>query len=279
MRSLISVITLVLFSFGQAHAQQNYDNANDVLPLCKTWLKVVVETDVSNLFGWWQRRPKNHIFHISLIYEFSHSQGPKPECLLRARMSSSSGCRHSHDQINPLEFAQPMSKPRPTSQSPARLTSEARSDLISTDREDTVRRALTGRRVRGWPPCAPRVLGEAPVAPSPVACCRSRKAVRLGSCGRGLGASRVFPRRNRIAGRSDRSRVSLAISIGYLAVPRELLVRNQIKYMDWQTCPRGDFELQRFFGEVANRLSARAVIPHHELRAGWLSTVQGRAVL
>jgi hypothetical protein len=161
-------------------------------------------------------------FHISLIYEFSHSQGPKPECLLRARMSSSSGCRHSHDQINPLEFAQPMSKPRPTSQSPARLTSEARSDLISADREDTVRRALTGRRVRGWPPCAPKVLGEAPVAPSPVACCRSRKAVRLGSCGRGLGASRVFPRRNRIAGRSDRSRVSLAISIGYLAVPRGL---------------------------------------------------------
>ena len=141
-------------------------------------------------------------------------------------MSSSSGCRHSHDQINPLEFAQPMSKPRPTSQSPARLTSEARSDLISTDREDTVRRALTGRRVRGWPPCAPRVLGEAPVAPSPVACCRSRKAVRLGSCGRGLGASRVFPRRNRIAGRSDRSRVSLAISIGYLAVPRGLTKQN-----------------------------------------------------
>ena len=49
MRLLISVITLVLFSFGQAHAQQNYDNANDVLPLCKTWLKVVVETDVDEV--------------------------------------------------------------------------------------------------------------------------------------------------------------------------------------------------------------------------------------
>jgi hypothetical protein len=44
-RLLISVITLVLFSFGQAHAQQNYGSANYVLPLCKTWLKVVVETE------------------------------------------------------------------------------------------------------------------------------------------------------------------------------------------------------------------------------------------
>jgi hypothetical protein len=86
-----------------------------------------------------------------------------------------------------------------------------------------------------------------------------------------------FPEGIELPGRSDRFRVSLTISIVLLAVPRELLVRNQIKYMDWQTCPRGDFELQRFFGEVANRLSARAVI--HVLRAGWLSTVQGRAVL
>jgi hypothetical protein len=69
-----------------------------------------------------------------------------------------------------------------------------------------------------------------------------------------------------------------ATNCRWRSVLRELLVRNQIKYMYWQTCPRGDFELQRFFGEVANRLSARAVIPHHELRAGWLSTVQGRAV-
>jgi hypothetical protein len=80
----------------------------------------------------------------------------------------------------------------------------------------------------------------------------TRKAVRLGSCGRVWVLSWCFPEGIELPGRSDRFRVSLAISIGYLAVPRGLLNRNQVKYMDWQTYPRGDFELQRFFGELAN---------------------------
>ena len=47
MRLLMSVITVVLASLGQAHAQQNSGSANDVLPLCKTWLKVAVEGAVA----------------------------------------------------------------------------------------------------------------------------------------------------------------------------------------------------------------------------------------
>jgi hypothetical protein len=49
MRLLMSVITLVLASLGQAHAQQDSGSANDVLPLCKTWLKVAVEGEVEEV--------------------------------------------------------------------------------------------------------------------------------------------------------------------------------------------------------------------------------------
>jgi Rap1a immunity proteins len=49
MRLLMSVITLLLLSLGQAHSQPNYGSANHVLPLCKTWLKVADETDVEEV--------------------------------------------------------------------------------------------------------------------------------------------------------------------------------------------------------------------------------------
>jgi hypothetical protein len=49
MRLLISLITILLLSLGQAHCQPNYGSANHVLPLCKTWLKVADETDVEEV--------------------------------------------------------------------------------------------------------------------------------------------------------------------------------------------------------------------------------------
>src|SRR5580704_2168235 len=45
MRLLISLITLLLVSIGQAHGQQDDGSANYVLPLCKTWVKLATDTE------------------------------------------------------------------------------------------------------------------------------------------------------------------------------------------------------------------------------------------
>ena len=49
LRLLMSALALLLVSVDQAHAQQNYDSASYVLPLCKTWLKLTVEGEVEEV--------------------------------------------------------------------------------------------------------------------------------------------------------------------------------------------------------------------------------------
>jgi Rap1a immunity proteins len=49
MRLLISLITLLLVSIGQAHGQQDDGSANYVLPLCKTWVKLATDTEVEEV--------------------------------------------------------------------------------------------------------------------------------------------------------------------------------------------------------------------------------------
>ena len=46
---LISLITLLLVSIGQAHTQQDDGSANYVLPLCKTWVKLATDTEVEEV--------------------------------------------------------------------------------------------------------------------------------------------------------------------------------------------------------------------------------------
>jgi hypothetical protein len=138
MRLLISVITLVLFSFGQAHAQRNYGSANYVLPLCKTWLKVVVETDVDE---------------VGSIVEMEPGQ----------RLNTGAVAPPAHEPVA-AGWLQP----------------------LSCQRSQLLVRVVCSR-------------DSGPLHWSSDPRTSTRKAVRLGSCGRGLGASRVFPRRNRIA--------------------------------------------------------------------------------
>lgn len=46
MRLVLSVLALLVVSVPQAHAQQNYESASYVLPLCKTWLEAIAKGDL-----------------------------------------------------------------------------------------------------------------------------------------------------------------------------------------------------------------------------------------